>query len=301
MARRRRGRAVHGWLILDKPAGPTSAAAVARARRALDARKAGHAGTLDPAATGLLAIAFGEATKTVPAIADALKTYRFTARWGAATDTDDAEGAVIARSDRRPARAEIEAALPAFRGDILQVPPRVSAVKVSGARAYDLARAGGEPVLAARPLHVTRLDLIDVPDPDTAVLEMVCGKGGYVRAIARDLGRALGGHGHVLCLRRLATGPFTLDGAVSWDDLAGDADALEGRLRPLSAALGGLPELRCPPEAAARIAHGHAAALAAPGLAEGAAAWASADGRPLAMGVWRAGEFRPERVFVFDA
>lgn len=300
MARRVRGRAVHGWLILDKPPGPTSSAAVTRARRALEARKAGHAGTLDPAATGLLAIAFGEATKTVPAIAGAPKTYRFTVRWGAATDTDDAEGTVIARSGSRPDRAEIDTALPAFRGDIMQVPPRVSAVKVAGARAYDLARAGEEVDLLARPLHVARLELVDVPDADTAVLEMVCGKGGYVRAIARDLGTALGGHAHVVSLRRMAVGPFTLDEAVVWDDLA-PGDALEARLLPIEAALAGVPELVCQPEAAARIAHGNPVALAEPGLAEGAAAWASAGGRPLAMGVWRGGLFRPERVFVFGA
>ena len=220
MARRVRGRPVHGWLILDKPAGPTSTAAVTLVRRALDARKAGHAGTLDPAATGLLAVALGEATKTVPHAGDGLKTYRFTVRWGAATTSDDAEGAVIATSEARPTPEAITAALPAFRGDILQVPPQVSAVKVEGARAYDLARAGEVMDLAARQLHVARLELVEVPGPDTAVLEMECGKGGYVRSIARDLGAALGCLGHVQSLRRLAAGPFALGAAVPWEAVA---------------------------------------------------------------------------------
>jgi tRNA pseudouridine55 synthase len=296
MARNRRGRPVHGWLILDKPAGVTSAHAVARAKRTLDAAKAGHAGTLDPAATGLLALAFGEATKTVPFIADAAKRYRFTVRWGAATTTDDAEGATIATSDARPDRAAIEAALPAFTGDILQVPPQVSAVKVGGERAYALARAGETPDLAPRPLHVARLALVAMPDADTASFEMTCGKGGYVRSIARDLGAALGCLGHVAALRRLATGPFDLEGAASWDDLA--APDLAGRILPLEAALAGVPELACPPALAPRLLNGNPMPLPGAGLAEGATAWASRDGVPLALGTWHAGALHPSRVFV---
>jgi tRNA pseudouridine55 synthase len=302
MARGRRGNPVHGWLILDKPAGPSSAAMVAKARRALDARKAGHAGTLDPPATGVLAIALGEATKTVPFVVDAAKTYRFTVRWGAATDTDDATGSVIATSDARPDAAAIRAALPAFTGAIAQVPPQVSAVKVAGERAYALARAGAAPVLAARALTVDRLELIGCPDPDTAELEMVCGKGGYVRAIARDLGETLGCLGHVLALRRLRAGPFGLDGALdgaTLDRLAG-TPALTERLLPLTAALTGLPVLECPPPAAVAIGHGNSVALAESDLPEGAHALARADGRPLAIGTWRAGRFHPERVFVID-
>jgi tRNA pseudouridine55 synthase len=298
MARRARGRPVHGWLILDKPAGPTSAVAVAVARRALDARKAGHAGTLDPAATGLLAIAFGEATKTVPFVADAGKAYRFTVRWGVATATDDAEGAVIAGSALRPDAAAIRAALPEFTGDIMQVPPQVSAVKVDGARAYALARAGEAPELAARPLTVERLELVGVPDRDTAVFEMTCGKGGYVRAIARDLGERLGCLGHVVTLRRLWSGPFTLDGAADWAALAAGGPALEARLLPVQAALAGLPELACPPEAAARLLNGNPVALPAR-LPEASTAWASREGRPVAVGDWRGGALHPSRVFVF--
>ncbi len=296
MSRRPRGRPVHGWLIVDKPAGPTSSAVVAKAKWALDAAKAGHAGTLDPAATGLLAIALGEATKTVPFVADARKAYRFSVRWGAATATDDAAGAVLATSDLRPEPEAIRAALPAFTGDILQIPPQVSAVKVDGERAYALARAGETLDLAARPLHVERLDLVDVPDRDTAVLEMTCGKGGYVRSIARDLGRTLGCLGHVAELRRLWSGPFTLEGAAGWADLEAGGPALEARLLPLEAALAGVPELTCPLLAAERLLNGNPVALPAPALAEGAIAWASAAGVPLAIGTWRDGALHPTRV-----
>lgn len=303
MARRVRGRPVHGWLIIDKPSGPTSAAVVNKAKWALDAQKAGHAGTLDPAATGLLAIAFGEATKTVPFIADARKTYRFTVRWGVATSTDDAEGTPLATSDARPDFAAIAAALPAFLGDILQIPPQMSAVHVDGARAYDLVRAGGTVDLAARPLHVERLDLIALPDPDTAIFEMTCGKGGYVRSIARDLGASLGCHGHVASLRRLDSGPFDLSAAIDWPTLEAEArgPALAGRLLPVSAALAGLPEIRCPVEDAVRLLNGNPI-LVRPqaGLSEGAAVWASHAGNPLAVGTWQAGALHPSRVFRLD-
>ena len=299
MARRQRGSAIDGWLVLDKPAGITSTGAVTLARRALDARKAGHSGTLDPAATGVLAIAFGEATKTVPYVTDAEKAYRFTIRWGAATATDDAEGAVIATRAQRPSEAAIRAALPAFTGDILQTPPQVSAVKVAGQRAYDLARAGETLDLAARPLRVSRLDLVACPDPDTAVLEMVCGKGGYVRSIARDLGEALGCLGHVAALRRLWSGPFRVEEAADWRLVeAGDAAGLAAALLPVETGLAGLPMLPCTPEAAARLRHGNPAPVAAPpGLAWDAEAWAALDGCAVAIGRYRAGELHPGRVF----
>ncbi len=302
MARRARGRPVNGWLILDKPVGISSAGAVAKAKWGLDARKAGHAGTLDPAATGLLAIALGEATKTVPFVTDARKAYRFTVRWGAATTTDDAEGEPIATSDARPDPDAVRAALAAFTGDILQVPPQVSAVKVEGQRAYALARAGEALDLAARPLHVERLELIDTPDRDTAVLEMTCGKGGYVRSIARDLGQRLGCLGHVASLRRLWSGPFTLDAALDWPTLEAEArtPALDARLLPLQSALDGLTELPCLAPAAARLLNGNPMPLPAPSLPEGATAWASRDGVPLAVGTWRDGSLHPSRVFVLD-
>ena len=299
MARRARGRPVHGWLVLDKPAGVSSAAAVAKAKWALDAAKAGHAGTLDPAATGLLAIAFGEATKTVPFVADARKAYRFTVRWGAATATDDAEGAVVATSALRPDAQAIRAALPEFTGEIMQVPPQVSAVKVDGERAYARARAGEALDLAARPLTVERLELVAVPDADSASFELVCGKGGYVRSIARDLGERLGCLGHVAALRRLWSGPFTLDGAIGWDALEAEArtPGLAARLLPVRAALGGLPELVCPPSAAARLLNGNPVALPGAALPEGATAWASLGDAPLAVGTWRDGALHPSRVF----
>jgi tRNA pseudouridine55 synthase len=208
MARRRTGRDISGWLVVDKPAGITSTAVVNKVKWALQAQKAGHAGTLDPAATGVLAVALGEATKTVPYITDAQKCYRFRVRFGAATTTDDAEGTVIATSDLRPTDAEIAAALPAFRGEIAQVPPQFSAVKIDGERAYDLAREGEVMDIAARPLWVESLEMTGRPDADHADFEMVCGKGGYVRAIARDLGAALGCCGHVAWLRRTWSGPF---------------------------------------------------------------------------------------------
>jgi tRNA pseudouridine55 synthase len=299
MGRGRKGRAVTGWLVVDKPAGIGSTDVVTRVRRALDAAKAGHAGTLDPAATGVLAVALGEATKTVPYVADALKCYHFTVRWGAETTTDDAEGAVTGTNAARPDAGAIRAALPAFRGDILQVPPKVSAVKVDGARAYDLAREGEDFDLAARPLYVDSLDLIATPDADTAEFEMVCGKGGYVRAIARDLGRALGCLGHVASLRRVWSGPFKAAGALSLDDL--DRLAAEGtldtRLLPIETALDALPEVRLSADGAARVQNGNPGAVIATTACWGDEVWASHGGRAVGVGTYRSGEFHPARVF----
>ncbi len=302
MARRQRGRPVNGWLVIDKPAGPTSAQVVAKVRWALDARKAGHAGTLDPAATGLLAIALGEATKTVPYVTDADKCYRFTVRWGAQTSTDDAEGAVIAESAARPTPEAIEAALGAFRGDILQIPPQVSAVKVEGERAYDLARAGEELDLAARPLHVARLELIETPDADRAVFEMECGKGGYVRAIARDLGAALGCLGHVVELRRLWAGPFDVEDALSLEEVERLARSpeLDARLLGLETGLADLPCLPATPEGATRLRNGNPGLVLSSSVGYGDEAWASYAGEPVAIGIYRGGELHPTRVFRLD-
>lgn len=303
MTRRLGGRPVHGWLILDKPVGVTSAQAVAKAKWAFDARKAGHAGTLDPAATGVLAVAFGEATKTVPFVIDALKAYRFTVHWGTATLTDDAEGEVIATSAARPTAAAIRAALSRFTGLIEQIPPQVSAVKVNGIRAYARVRAGESPDLAARPLHVDALRLIEVPDPDTAVLEMVCGKGGYVRSIARDLGMYLGVFGHVTALRRISSGPFEGNRAIAWhviEDMA-RTPAIDAHLLPMTLGLRSLPECRVTGDVAARLRNGNAGPVSAPGAARyGDLAWASCDGDPVAIGTYRAGELHPTRVFRFE-
>ena len=300
MARGRKGRAVSGWLVVDKPAGITSTAVVNKVKWAFQAQKAGHAGTLDPAATGVLAVALGEATKTVPYVTDALKCYRFVVRWGAATSTDDAEGAVLAVSDVRPGAAAVEAALAAFRGDIAQVPPQVSAVKVDGARAYDLARAGQVMDLAARPLRVERLELTGLPDADHAAFEMVCGKGGYVRSIARDLGQALGTFGHVLWLRREWSGPFRASQGI---DLAtierlARTEALDACLLPLEIALAGLPRVDATPEGAARLRNGTPGMVLGPVQDWGTEAWAAFDNRALAVGIWQAGMLHPARVFV---
>lgn len=295
----RKKRQVSGWLIVDKPAGITSTAVVGRVRWAFDAEKAGHAGTLDPAATGVLAIALGEATKTVPFITDALKCYRFSVRFGAATTTDDAEGAVIATAEARPTAAAIVAALPDFRGDILQIPPQFSAVKLGGARAYDLARAGQVMDLAARPLHVARLEMVARPDADHAEFEMVCGKGGYVRSIARDLGQVLGSFGHVAWLRRLWSGPFRAEDGLSLDRLEQLArtDALDAHLRPLELGLSGVPEVQATPEGAARLRNGNPGMVTGVLPAYGATAWASYQGRAVAVGQYRSGELHPSRVF----
>ena len=296
---RKKGRDISGWLVVDKPAGMTSTSVVNKVRWALDAKKAGHAGTLDPAATGVLAVALGEATKTVPYITDALKCYRFALRLGAATNTDDAEGEVIATSDARPSDDAIAAALAAFRGEIMQVPPQFSAVKVDGERAYALARAGEEMELAARPLWVESLEVVARPDADTVELEMVCGKGGYVRSIARDLGAALGCHGHVIWLRRVWSGPFEATDGVSVEVIDAEAKtgALDARLLPLEVGLAELPELKATAEGATRLRNGNPGMVIASDVDWGEEAWASFEGRAVAVGVYKSGELHPSRVF----
>lgn len=297
-ARRRHGRAVDGWLVVDKPLGVTSTQVVSKVRWAFGARKAGHAGTLDPLATGVLAVALGEATKTVPYVTDALKAYRFTVRFGAATETDDAEGAVIATCATRPDDSDIRAALPAFTGDIAQVPPRYAAVKVAGERAYDLARRGEVVTLAARPLHVARLALLARPDRDHADFEMVCGKGGYVRSIARDLGAVLGCLGHVSALRRVWSGPFDASNAIAFEKLdeLRHSGAIETHLLPVATGLDDIPALAVTAAAAAHLRLGRAVVVAGGDLRYGDTAWASLDGQPVAVGVYRAGHFHPTRV-----
>ncbi len=300
MARRKKGRPLHGWLVIDKPLGVTSSAVVNKAKWAFDAQKAGHAGTLDPEATGVLAIAFGEATKTVPYVTDSLKAYRFTVRLGQGTNTDDGEGEVIAQSESRPSAEEIRAELPAFTGDIMQVPPQYSAVKVDGERAYKRARDGEEMELKARPLLVENLELIEMPDADHAVLEMTCGKGGYVRSIARDLGKALGCYGHVVQLRRVWAGPFEIADSIPFaklDELAKDR-TLDAFLLPLEAGLNDLEELLCTPEGAAKLRNGNPGMVLAADVEYGEECWASYDGVPVAIGVYKAGELHPNRVFV---
>ncbi|MBS8227495.1 tRNA pseudouridine(55) synthase TruB [Vannielia litorea] len=295
---RRKGRDISGWIILDKPAGPTSTACVNKLRWAYQAKKAGHAGTLDPAATGLLAIAFGEATKCVPYITDADKCYGFTVRLGAATNTDDAEGEVIATAEARPTDDEIRAALAAFTGEIMQVPPKFSAVKIDGERAYALARDGEDFEVQARPLWVESLDLVARPNADTVELRMVCGKGGYVRSIARDLGEALGCLGHVLDLRREWSGPFDLEGAVTLEQVEALARTpeLDALLVPLEAGLGDVPRVMVNEAAATRVAHGNPAPVIASDAEFGEECWAAHQGRAIALGRYMGGEFHPARV-----
>jgi tRNA pseudouridine55 synthase len=304
MARARlKGRPIHGWLALDKPEGMTSTEAVARVRRVTGAAKVGHGGTLDPLATGVLPIALGEATKTVPYIVDGRKHYRFTARLGEARSTDDREGEVTAQSSDRPDTAAIEQALAAFVGTTLQVPPRFAAIKVDGERAYDLARRGAPVELAARPVEIERLALLDRPDPDHVVLDLVCGRGTYVRALVRDLGEKLGCFAHVAALRRLRVGPFRAEDAVSPTTLAQLVadDALPQALVSLPAALQEMPALPLTGPQAERLRAGQKIRVApelviGPPLQDGTVR-AMAAGEMVALARLQGGQLSPVRVF----
>ncbi|HEX2801396.1 MAG TPA: tRNA pseudouridine(55) synthase TruB [Phenylobacterium sp.] len=307
MARRKKGDAVSGWICLDKPREVTSTQAVGRVRRAFNAQKAGHAGTLDPLATGILPIALGEATKTVPFLMDADKTYRFTIAWGRSTATLDAEGATTAQSEVRPTPADVESALAAFVGEISQIPPNFSAIKVDGERAYDLARAGEDFELAARLVTVHSARVVEAPDPDHTTLEIECGKGTYVRAICRDLAAALGACGHVSALRRTRVGRFTEASAVTLEmleDLGYDARQSE-LLLPVETALDDIPELAVTDEDAFRLKQGRAIVLV-PRQVESLKARlkpgsrtvsAMAGGSVAALCEMRGGRLEPSRVF----
>ena len=299
MGRRKKGRDISGWVVIDKPAGITSTSVVNKVRWAFDAKKAGHAGTLDPDATGVLAVALGEATKTVPFVTDAMKAYRFTVRLGQSTNTDDAEGEVVNASDARPTDKEIAAALPALTGDIMQIPPKFSAVKIDGQRAYKLARDGEDVEIAARPLFVEALTFIERPDADHVTLEMVCGKGGYVRSIARDLGEALGCYGHVRELRRIWSGPFDVEDGVTLEELDAVAktDAIMEFLGPLEVGLADLPELPTTESGAVKLRNGNPGLVIASDVEYGDEAWASLNGQAVAVGRFKAGELHPSRVF----
>jgi tRNA pseudouridine55 synthase len=305
MARRRKGQPINGWVILDKPLGMTSTQAVGAVRRLFDANKAGHGGTLDPLATGLLPIALGEATKTVSYVMDGRKVYRFTACWGEARSTDDAEGPVTARSDRRPTAAEIEAVLPRFQGEISQVPPAFSAIKVEGERAYDLARAGETVDLAARPIWIERLSLVSQPDEDHAEFEVVSGKGAYMRSLARDLGLALGTFAYVSALRRIAVGPFTESQAISLESLKalGHIPPASGHLLPVETALDDIPALPLTDAEALRLRSGQSIGLLRASdrerlgaIRSGDLVCAMAGGKPVALARLEAGDLRPVRV-----
>ena len=267
MSRRKpKGLPLDGWLIIDKPPGMTSTDVVNRVKRIFDAQKAGHGGTLDPLATGVLPIAFGAATKTVPYVMDGTKLYRFTLKLGEQRDTDDADGQVIATSDVRPTDDQLRAALPAFIGDIMQVPPIFSAIKVAGERAYDMAREGRAPVLEPRPARVDRFELVERTDEDTAVFEVASGKGVYMRSLARDLAQACGTVGHIAVLRRLRVGPFLEAASIPLDKLREAEDtapASPDLLLPVATALADIPALALTEAEAFGLSHGQAISLVA--------------------------------------
>lgn len=310
MARRgkKKGRAVSGWLVLDKPAGMGSTDAVSKVKWLFSAQKAGHAGTLDPLASGMLPIALGEATKTVPYVMEGAKIYRFTIDWGEERTTDDLEGSVVETSDKRPTEEEIRALLPRYTGLIMQTPPQFSAVKVGGERAYDLAREGETVQIAAREVEIGRLDLVSMPEPGRAEFEVECGKGTYVRSIARDMGRDLGCFGYISTLRRTEVYPFQttqLVALATLEQLAEQAEnpeerfaALDDRLMDTASALEGLPEVPLSDDSASRIRLGNAVIVRGRDAPlEAPEAWASARGRLVAIGAVEAGMFKPKRVF----
>jgi tRNA pseudouridine55 synthase len=295
---RPRKREVNGWLVLDKGVGMTSTHAVAVVKRAYNAKKAGHAGTLDPLASGILPIALGEATKTVPFVMDGRKSYVFTVAWGVETDTDDAEGRPVQATHRFPERAEIEALLPQFTGPIEQVPPRYSAIKIQGERAYDLAREGETVELQPRMVEIARLAVMKHAG-ERSILEAECGKGTYVRSLARDLGRALGCLGHVAALRRTRVGPFPEEDAVTAAELMaaaerGEADAW---LRPVDTALAELPSVAVSRDMAGRLMRGQPVILRGRDAPLSGKLYATCNGVLVAVGDVEKGELVPHRVF----
>jgi tRNA pseudouridine55 synthase len=311
MGKKKKGDAVHGWVVLDKPAGITSTQAVAQIRRIFNAQKAGHAGTLDPLATGILAIALGEATKTVPYVQDAAKIYRFTATWGESRDSDDAEGKVTGTSDARPAQAAIEAMLPRFTGALTQTPPAYSAIKIQGERAYDLARKGEDVALEPRQVQVYEARLVEA-ETDRAVFEILCGKGTYVRSWVRDIALALGTLGYVSQLRRTRIGGFLEKDAVGLETLTPfmHSPAAFAYLKPLSTALDGIPALAVTGSDTVRLRSGNSILIRANLFARMKDGFADDGGlqgqtvflkdetdAPVALAEIADGELRPFRVF----
>ena len=303
--RNRKGDPVHGWFVIDKPEGYTSTKIVAIVKRLSNAAKAGHAGTLDPMATGILPIAMGEATKTIPYVVDSTKEYEFTVAWGTATATDDREGDMVATSDNRPDRSAIEKIIPAFVGSIEQTPPAFSAIKIGGKRAYALARKGEEVVLKPRTIEIYELDLIDMPDRDHARFRVVSGAGAYMRALARDMAVALDTVGHLIKLRRTRVGPFSLDTSILLDELQGFGHiaAVLECLLPIETALDDIPALALSGIEASRLRNGQSVSLLRKGdvervatLSEGDTVLAMDRGKLVALTEYYAGEVRPFRV-----
>ncbi|MGB8817153.1 MAG: tRNA pseudouridine(55) synthase TruB [Rhizobiaceae bacterium] len=317
--RKRPQRPVSGWVIFDKPYGMGSTDAVSFIKRIYRADKAGHAGTLDPLASGILPIALGEATKTVPYVMDGTKVYRFTASWGEERSTDDLEGEVTATSDKRPTRTDIEALLPRFTGIISQIPPKFSAIKVDGERAYDLARGGEEVDLAARDIEIDRIEIVEMQDGNSTTFDVECGKGTYVRSIARDMGRLIGCYGHVSSLRRLEVSPFDEEDAVTKAELDAASEASKALLENLGTpdglapeafaglddflidpieALEGLPQIALSPDAAHRVRMGNPVmVLGRDAPVEADEAYVTERGKLIAIGEVRQGAFQPKRVF----
>ena len=305
MGRKHRGKAIHGWIIIDKPGGLSSNAVVGRVRRLTGAAKVGHAGTLDPMATGVLPMALGEATKIVSYLMDGAKAYRFTVRWGEQRDTDDAEGEVVATSDARPAKEQILVVLGNFIGDIEQVPPVFSAIKIEGKRAYALARADQAPEMKPRTIHIEDLKLLRVVDADHAEFEAVSGKGAYMRSLARDLGTALGTVGHIVQLRRIAVGPFDEKQAISLDKLESlrHSAPLSEHLLPVETVLDDIPALALTETEARKLNQGQAipvlpVASRSPlkNIGQGDVVRVMAEGRLVALAKINGGEIRPFRV-----
>ncbi len=286
---------VDGWLVLDKPVGMTSTQAVTRLKRIYNAKKAGHAGTLDPLASGILPVAFGEATKTVPFVQDGEKSYLFTVRWGVETDTDDSDGKSVRTSEERPRAEAIAAFLPQFVGDILQTPPQFSAIKIAGERAYDLAREGEQVELKARPVTIHRLEILETTAEETKFV-MDCGKGAYVRAIARDLGRLLGCFGHVTALRRTRVGPFLEDDSFTFEEIEAEGGAAAA-LQSVEAGLTELPCVVVDRDAAARLRRGGSLILRGRDAPAGGVIYAACGGVPVAFGEVVEGALEPSRVF----
>lgn len=299
--RKKKGRPVSGWIILDKPAGIGSTQCVSKIKWLFQAAKAGHAGTLDPLASGMLPIALGEATKTVPFVVDGTKIYRFTVSWGAETSTDDVEGEITATCETRPDRAGIEAALQHYCGEISQIPPQYSAVKIDGERAYKLAREGEEVEIEPRQVTVHRLEIVEDAPGEHTIFECECGKGTYVRSIARDLGRELGCYGHVSELRRVAVHPFHEEDLVELDKFIqseGDLEALDGELFATGVALEELPEIPVNREQAMRIRSGNPVLLRGrDAISFAEEAFATCGDSLVAIGEVEKGSFLPRRVF----
>ncbi len=298
MVSKRKGYNINGWIIIDKPAGVTSAGVVNKIKRVFNAKKVGHAGTLDPDATGVLPIALGEATKTIPHIMDEIKSYHFCIKFGEATDTDDATGEIISTSNNRPKDDKISAHLQKYTGFIEQTPPNYSAIKVNGVRAYDLARSGKHLKLKARSLFVKELLFLERVDDDHALLQLTCGKGGYVRSIARDLGKDLKCFAHVKWLKRIWSGPFDLENSISLQKLdeVRELSSLEKLLKPIEIGLQNLPFVTCKIKDVGHIANGRSIIVSPTKIEANKTCWIECNGKALALGTVIDGQFYPSRV-----